>query len=260
LAAVQELGPGADLMLLDLGSDASIDAFAKELSATTGGIDCLVNLFCVRCQPFFHLRNTCLPATIVPTAIPTYTLLHAQVNNAGTAYKAADPTPFKAQCGPTLKINFHNTLKLTQALLPLLEKSEHPHIVNVASLGGVLKQLTPERQKEFSDPALTLDGLSTLVGEFEKDVASGDHHQHGWGNSNYGMSKLSLIAATKVLARNNPRFKINACCPGYCKTDMSSHKGTRSPAEGARNATMCAVLEDDGFTGQFIQDEQISVW
>jgi NAD(P)-dependent dehydrogenase (short-subunit alcohol dehydrogenase family) len=47
LAAVQELGPRAELMLLDLGSDASIDAFAKELSATTGGIDCLVNTFCV---------------------------------------------------------------------------------------------------------------------------------------------------------------------------------------------------------------------
>ena len=32
-------------------------------------------------------------------------------------------------------------------------------------------------------------------------------------------SKLGLIAATRVLAREHPRMRINACCPGYCDTD-----------------------------------------
>ena len=31
-------------------------------------------------------------------------------------------------------------------------------------------------------------------------------------------SKLGLIAATRVLAREHPRMRINACCPGYCDT------------------------------------------
>jgi NAD(P)-dependent dehydrogenase (short-subunit alcohol dehydrogenase family) len=90
LAAVQELGPRAELMQLDLGSDDSIDAFTKELSAKTGDIDCLVNTTCV-------LKATILPlyasssATIMLTAIHTHTLPPVQVNNAGTAYKAADP-------------------------------------------------------------------------------------------------------------------------------------------------------------------------
>jgi carbonyl reductase 1 len=147
-----------------------------------------------------------------------------QVNNAGTAYKGADPTPFQEQCGPTLKVNFHNTLRLTRALLPLLEKSENPRIVNVASFTGLLGKLPIERQKQFSNPALSLDGLSTLVGEFEKDVASGTHRERGWMNSNYGFSKLSLIAATKVLARDYPRMKINACCPGTLCVCVSVHE------------------------------------
>jgi hypothetical protein len=55
------------------------------------------------------------------------------------------------------------------------------------------------------------------------DVAAGNHQANGWSNSNYAISKLALIAATNVLARQYPGLRVNACCPGYCDTDMSSH-------------------------------------
>lgn len=42
------------------------------------------------------------------------------MNNAATAFKDADPTPFRQQAEPTLKINFFKTIELTEALLPLL--------------------------------------------------------------------------------------------------------------------------------------------
>jgi len=118
-------------------------------------------------------------------------------------------------------------------------------------------------------------------------VQAGTHAAGGWGSSNYGFSKLALIAATKaaspprarpalldvdvcmatpppsvvggvsgharggkrcapasyaralrahstwangvpqVLARELPGVAVNACCPGYCATDMSSHRGPR---------------------------------
>lgn len=41
-----------------------------------------------------------------------------------------------------------------------------------------------------------------------------------------GMSKLAVIAATKVLARDEPAIKVNACCPGYCKTDSEPDHGS----------------------------------
>jgi NAD(P)-dependent dehydrogenase (short-subunit alcohol dehydrogenase family) len=35
-------------------------------------------------------------------------------------------------------------------------------------------------------------------------VAAGNHQANGWSNSNYAISKLALIAATNVLARQYP--------------------------------------------------------
>ena len=100
--------------------------------------------------------------------------------------------------------------------------------------------------------------LTTSEGN-EDDVAAGTHAQKGWGRSNYGFSKLSLIAATKVLARGHPGIVCNACCPGYCATDMSSHKGTRSAADGAKNAVLLATMSNPP-TGAFYENMKPSTW
>lgn len=183
------------------------------------------------------------------------------VNNAAIAFKGADPTPFAQQTRPTLATNFEGTVGVTEALLPLLRKAPSARIVNIASMAGVLRQLAPERQRQFSDPGLTLPTLRSLVGEFEADVQKGNHGAAGWGNSNYGFSKLAVIAYTNVVAKQEgDKMRVNSCCPGYCDTDMTSHKGPRPPAEGARTATKLAMLPDDGPTGTFWQDEKQSVW
>jgi carbonyl reductase 1 len=183
------------------------------------------------------------------------------VNNAGTAFKGADPTPFEKQTKPTLDVNFRGTVDLTEALLPLLRGGDDPRIVNVASMAGRLGQVSPERQAQFSSEVLTMPALRGLVDDFEKDVQDGTYSQRGWGKSNYGLSKLALIAATKVMARDEPGIKVNCCCPGYCDTDMTSHKGPRPPAEGARNA-VCLVVgpRDRCPTGTFYQNERPSAW
>ena len=51
------------------------------------------------------------------------------------------------------------------------------------------------------------------------------------------MSKVGVTALTIVHQRlfNNDSRKdiiINACCPGYVDTDMSSHKGHLTPDQG----------------------------
>lgn len=189
--------------------------------------------------------------------------LDVLVNNAGTAFKGSDPTPFEKQTKPTLDVNFRGTLDLTEALLPLLRDggAEDPRIVNVASMAGRLGQVSPARQKQFSSEALSLTELRGLVDEFAADVAAGAHKQRGWGGSNYGFSKLALIAATKVLAREEPSIKVNCCCPGYCDTDMTSHKGPRPAEEGAKNA-VCLITgpREACPTGVFIQDQRPSKW
>ena len=84
--------------------------------------------------------------------------LDCLVNNAGTAFKGSDPLPFNDQTAPALRTNFYQTLGLTRALLPLLERSTSPRIVNVASMAGRLGKVSPALQRRFSDPQLSLEG------------------------------------------------------------------------------------------------------
>jgi len=163
--------------------------------------------------------------------------------------------------GATPKADVEDPNRVAEALLPLLRASKaSPRLVNVASMAGKLSQLSPALQAKFSSPTLTLPQLRALVAQFEADVAAGRHRANGWSHSNYGMSKLALIAATRVLARELPGVRVNTCCPGYCDTDMSSHRGPRPPAEGARNAVLLATLPDDGPTGTFWRDYKAASW
>jgi carbonyl reductase 1 len=181
------------------------------------------------------------------------------VNNAGMAFKGSDPTPFEQQCKPTLDVNFRGTVDFTERMIPLLKKGSDPRIVDVASMSGRLSQLSPELQKKVSSDTLTMDELQDFVNEYEISVMIGTHREKGFGNSNYGFSKLALIAATKVWAREHPDISINCCCPGYCKTDMSSQKGGRDPSDGAKNAVIPATMENPP-TGEFFEDYKVSKW
>ena len=198
-------------------------------------------------------------AAFAKTMQDTFGKVDCVVNNAGFAYKSADPTPFKGQCKKTLDINYRGTIDFTEKMLPLLRKGTDPRLVNVASTAGRLSQVSPELQAKFSSPTLTLPELNELVHDFEDSVQNGTHTQKGYSNSNYGMSKLALIAATKIMARENPDMAINCCCPGYCKTDMTSQMGHRDPADGARNAVMPATMEHPP-TGAFFRDYKPSEW
>ena len=222
--AAAAIGGCAEYMPLEVGNAASADAFAEALVARHGRCDVLVN-------------------------------------NAGIAFKDADPTPFAEQTKPTLDVNYRGTIALTKRLLPLLQTGDDPRIVNVASMAGKLKQLQPPLQARFSAASLTLRELDGLVDQFEADVQAGTHQARGWGRSNYGLSKLALIAATQVLGRECLDIKVNSCCPGYCDTDMTSHRGPRSTHDGAQNAVMLATLPRSELpSGAFFQNGKVSAW
>lgn len=208
---------------LTIGDHNSHSAFVNKMEETFGKIDCLVN-------------------------------------NAGFAFKGADPTPFKLQTKPTLDINFRGTIDFTEAIIPLLLRGTDSRIVNMASMAGRLSQLSPELQAKFSAIDLTMNELRTLVDDFEARVQNGTHQDVGFSNWNYGMSKLALIAATKILAREYiGKISINSCCPGYCRTDMTGQRGMRDPVDGARNAVIPATMVNPP-TGAFFEDYVVSKW
>mmetsp|Transcript_35061 Transcript_35061/g.112228 ORF Transcript_35061/g.112228 Transcript_35061/m.112228 type:complete len:254 (-) Transcript_35061:31-792(-) len=176
-----------------------------------------------------------------------YGRLDVLVNNAGIY-------PSTNQRKATFATNFHGPYRLTERLLPLLASSDDGSVVNVASQLGALSQVSTPTQQALTSDKLTRDDLLATVASFEtgKDKDTG---------SDYGLSKLFLIAYTKLLARDSEgtNLKVNACCPGYCNTDMTKGRGPRDPAVGARNAVILAGPHCPHH-GAFIQNERPSTW
>ena len=82
------------------------------------------------------------------------------VNNAGIADLAADGPPSTADIEAVQRIiqtNFLGTLAVTQAMLPLLRKSESGRVVNVSSALG---SLTRNGQPDWDFASYTLVGYS----------------------------------------------------------------------------------------------------
>jgi len=186
------------------------------------------------------------------------------VNNAGIAYKSTDVTPFKDQARNTIHTNYFGTIQLTQFLLPLLRKGDNPRLVFVASESGHLKILkSKELAETFTSKELTIEQLNDLMNQYVTAVETGVHEDKGYPNNNYAMSKLGIIAASKILSRDpaNKGILINACCPGYCKTDLTSNKGDKTPEEGARTIAYAALLpKNSTLTGKFFANETEIEW
>mmetsp|Transcript_16012 Transcript_16012/g.34662 ORF Transcript_16012/g.34662 Transcript_16012/m.34662 type:complete len:276 (-) Transcript_16012:218-1045(-) len=189
--------------------------------------------------------------------------LDVLVNNAAIAFKGADPTPFQEQAEPTMRVNFHATLSITDALVPLLKQSGA--VVFVASQMGTssLHSCSKSLHARWTDPDIQRDNVLELVDEFVSAAKRGEHQSLGWPNSNYGVSKLAVIAMTKVYAREleSRGICVTACCPGWCATDMSSHKGPRSAADGATTPVwLSTAAHDEILSGAFYYDRKNVGW
>ena len=214
-AAVKRLAsPKARFMQCDISDAASIAAFADTFSTEVGALDVLVN-------------------------------------NAAIAFKGADPTPFEGQTGPTLRTR-HGRADGADAASSgeICEWQSREHCVDGGATGPGLRRAPGAVHVADADDGGGGGGSLALADEFAADVAAGRHKANGWGNSNYGFSKLCVIAYTKLLARRyaGTALNVNCCCPGYCRTDMASNRGPRPPEVGARNAVMLA--EPECFNGE----------
>lgn len=196
----------------------------------------------------------------------TYGRCDVLINNAAVCYN--DPTlygkvphtGFAEQAEVTIKTNFFGTLGLTRKLLPLLEKSSSPRIINIASSAGRLSILPSEkRQQAFSSETLTLEELETYMNDFVAAAQEGTHREQGWPNTGYGVSKVGIIAMTKILARTHPTIKINSVDPGYCATDQNNNQGVIPAERGAVTPYLLAILEEE-FTSKHWYQEQEIAW
>lgn len=154
------------------------------------------------------------------------------VNNAGI-FDFADAAPGKASLEAVRRVmetNFLGTLAVTQAMLPLLRKSQAGRIVNLSSSLG----------------SLTLNG----------DPSSPYYSQQYIG---YNASKAALNMLTIQLheALRGTGIAVNSVSPGFVKTDLTGY-GVMTPEEGAWLPVRYA-LDGEG-SGRFVEPDGETPW
>merc|ERR1712217_773078 len=163
--------------------------------------------------------------------------------NDPTLYGKCEYTPFEKQARITVQTNFFGTLNVIRSMLPLLRAAPSARIVTISSSAGRLAILkSQDKIDQFTSPTLQIAQIERLMTQFVVDVETGVHASNGWGHTCYGMSKLGLIALTRVLAREEPNIMVNCADPGYCATEMNAYQGYDSPEMGARAASALALL------------------
>ena len=150
------------------------------------------------------------------------------INNAGVS---AEPlgtgkvsTTTEDAIRRTFDTNFFAPVALTQALLPLLAKSDAGRIVNMSSILG--------SQTLQADPASPIYNFKSL---------------------SYDASKAALNSFTIHLAHElkDTKIKVNSAHPGWVKTDMGTDAAPMEIPEGAKTGVELALLGEDGPTGGF---------
>jgi NAD(P)-dependent dehydrogenase (short-subunit alcohol dehydrogenase family) len=170
-----------------------------------------------------------------------YGYLDILVNNAGVA---AGPFPGKGPNHSAAEVpmevlrkvfetNFFAQVAVTEALLPLLRKSQAGRIVNLSSILG----------------SLTLQGTPGSPIYDAKSFA-------------YDASKSALNAFTIHLAYElrDTKIKVNSAHPGWVRTDMGGPQAPMSLEEGGKTSAMLATLPDDGPTGGYFHMGQPLPW
>jgi NAD(P)-dependent dehydrogenase (short-subunit alcohol dehydrogenase family) len=129
--------------------------------------------------------------------------------------------------------NVFGVIAVTQAMLPLLREAPSGRIVNVSAGIGSLTW--------NSDPTFPFRAGFGVV---------------------YSASKTALNAITLSFAieLESTKIKVNAACPGFTATDINKFTGTRTVQEAAREPVRLALLDEDGPTGTFSNEDGPIPW
>ncbi len=186
---------GARFVQIDVTDDASVSRAAADVGAHEGRVDVLIN-------------------------------------NAGIigAHRPAEEVT-GADAAEVFDTNVFGAIRVTHAFVPLLERSEHPAVINVTSgLGSFARTHDPDRVE------------STIAAPL------------------YTSSKAALTMLTTQYAKALPRIRFNAADPGYTATDLNGHSGTQTVTEGTDAIVALATEGADAGTGRVIDRAGTVPW
>ena len=178
---------GARFVPIDVTDDASVERAAADVQAHEGRVDTLVN-----------------NAGIIGPHPP-----------------APELTGDDAEL--VFGTNVISVVRVTNAFLPLLERSQAPAVVNVSSgMGSFALTHDPERVE------------STITSPL------------------YTASKAAVTMLTTQYAKAIPGVRFNAADPGYTATDLNSRSGHQTVTEGTDAIVALATEDPSAGTGRFL--------
>jgi NAD(P)-dependent dehydrogenase (short-subunit alcohol dehydrogenase family) len=129
--------------------------------------------------------------------------------------------------------NVFGVIAVTQAMLPLLREAPAARIVNISSI-----MASQTINSNPTNPYRAFFGVT------------------------YGPSKAALNAITLAFALEleSTPIKVNAVCPGPTATDINNFTGTRTVQQAAREPVRLALLDANGPTGTFSNEDGPLPW
>jgi NAD(P)-dependent dehydrogenase (short-subunit alcohol dehydrogenase family) len=185
----------AQFVQLDVTDNASVAAAADEMMRTEGHLDVLVN----NAGVFDWLMG-----------VEGLTAERMQVE---------------------FETNVFGIVRVTQAMLPLLQASDAPVVINVSSELGSFGVVT--------DPARDEAAYATVI---------------------YSASKAAVSMLTVQYAKALPGIRFNVVAPGFTATDMNGGTGPQTVTEGTDAAVRLATTGLDGPTATFQNAEGPIPW
>jgi NAD(P)-dependent dehydrogenase (short-subunit alcohol dehydrogenase family) len=156
--------------------------------------------------------------------------LDVLVNNAGISGGIAEVNASLAH--EVFETNVVGIIRVTEAALPLLQKSDNPVVVNISSSLGSFWAVTNPERRQFHYP--------TVI---------------------YGSSKAAVSMITVQYAKSYPDIKFNAVEPGFTATDFTNMSSDAQPVEkGGETIVRMATIDKDGPTGTFSEPDGPLQW
>ena len=191
--ASQELG--VELVIMDVTDTPSVMHSASEIEAREGHLDILIN-------------------------------------NAGVSGIYKKPEAITAEdMEKVFATNVFGVVRVTNAFIPLLKKSDNPVIVNVSSGLGSFGMVT--------DPSRNESRINSLT---------------------YCSSKAAVSMLTLQYSKGLEGIKVNCVDPGATATDLNGGRGSQTVTEGTDSIIKAATIGRDGPDGIFIGRTQNVPW